>query len=63
MLPRQEANLIANLTPQQRRADFLSARFSEEQFIRMNRDAAMAVAEDGVASSAMPVARTWMAWG
>jgi L-amino acid N-acyltransferase YncA len=47
MLPLQEANLIDNLTSEQRRAGYLSARFSEEQFARMNRDAAIAVAEDG----------------
>ena len=47
MLPLQEANLIDNLTLEQRRAGYLSARFSEEQFARMNRDAAIAVAEDG----------------
>jgi acetyltransferase (GNAT) family protein len=47
MLPLQEANLIDNLTPEQRRAGYLSARFSKEQFTRMNRDAAITVAEDG----------------
>ena len=46
MLPLQEANLIDNLTPEQRRAGFLSARFAAEQFAQMNRDAAVVVAED-----------------
>jgi len=46
MLPLQEANLFDNLTPEQRRAGFLSARFSAAQFAEMNREEAVVVAED-----------------
>lgn len=42
----QEANLFANLSEEARREGFLSARFSVEQFERMNRDAAIVVAVD-----------------
>jgi L-amino acid N-acyltransferase YncA len=46
MLALQEANLVDNLPAEQRKDGFLSARFTEEQFARMNGDAAVVVAED-----------------
>lgn len=43
----QDANLLDNLSPEQRRQGFLSARFSAEQFARIERDVALIVAMDG----------------
>jgi L-amino acid N-acyltransferase YncA len=42
----QDANLFENLSEEARQEGFLSARFSVEQFGRMNRDAAIVVAEE-----------------
>lgn len=47
VLALQEANLIDNLDAGQRAQGFLTVRFSLEQFERMNRDAAVAVAREG----------------
>ena len=46
ILQLQEANLFANLTPEQRVDGFLSARFSGEQFARMAQEVAVLVAVD-----------------
>jgi hypothetical protein len=46
LLELQESNLFENLTPEQQKDGFLSARFSKEQFAQMNREAAVVVAED-----------------
>ena len=47
ILALQEANLSENLSDDQRKDGFLSARFSVEQFEQMDRDAAVVVAENG----------------
>jgi hypothetical protein len=47
ILALQEANLYDNLTAEQRRQGFLSARFSRDQFAAMNDDVAVAVAQVG----------------
>jgi len=46
LLALQEANLLANLTPEQRAQGFLSARFSAAQFTEMAADVAVMVAAD-----------------
>ena len=46
ILTLQDANLFENLSEEARQEGFLSARFSAEQFERMNRDAAIVVAQD-----------------
>jgi hypothetical protein len=46
VLALQEANLLGNLTPQQRGQGFLSARFSAAQFTEMAADVAVMVAAD-----------------
>lgn len=46
MLALQEANLAANLSDADRRAGFLSARFSAADFSRMGAEAAVLVAEE-----------------
>jgi hypothetical protein len=46
MLALQEANLVENLPMEQHKDGFLSARFAADQFARMNREAAVVVAED-----------------
>lgn len=45
LLQLQESNLFENLPTEQQQDGFLSARFNVEQFARMNRDAAVVVAE------------------
>jgi len=45
LLELQEVNHVENLTPEQQKDGFLSARFSMEQFAQMNRDAAVVVAD------------------
>ena len=45
LLELQEINHFENLTPEQQKEGFLSARFSAEQFAQMNREAAFVVAE------------------
>ena len=45
LLELQEFNHFDNLTPEQQKEGFLSARFSAEQFEQMNREAAVVVAE------------------
>lgn len=47
VLALQEANLFANLTPEQRAQGFLSVRFDAAQFERMDRNAAVVVAVEG----------------
>lgn len=46
VLALQEANLFDNLSTEDRQNGFLSARFSREQFGRMDRDVAVLVARD-----------------
>ncbi len=46
LLALQAANLFENLSDKQRKDGFLSARFSAEQFAQMDRDAAVAVAQN-----------------
>lgn len=46
LLQLQESNLIENLPTEQHKDGFLSARFAAEQFAQMNREAAVAVAEN-----------------
>ncbi|MFN0038568.1 MAG: N-acetyltransferase family protein [Burkholderiales bacterium] len=46
ILALQEANLFENLSEAARREGFLSARFTAGQFEKMNRDAAIVVAEE-----------------
>jgi predicted N-acetyltransferase YhbS len=46
ILALQEANLFDNLSKEARQDGFLSARFSREQFLRMDRDVGMLIAED-----------------
>lgn len=47
VLALQEANLFDNLSPAERESGFLSARFSREQFARMDADVGVMVAVDG----------------
>ena len=47
ILALQEANLFDNLSPEARADGYLSARFSETQFARMNTDVAVVAATDG----------------
>jgi hypothetical protein len=47
ILDLQEANLFENLPDDQRQDGFLSVRFGAEHFAQMDRDAAVAVAENG----------------
>lgn len=46
LLELQEANLFENVPAAEHKDGFLSARFSADQFVQMNRDAVIAVAED-----------------
>ena len=46
VLALQEANLFDNLSAAARKEGFLSARFSREQFVRMDRDVGVLVARD-----------------
>jgi predicted N-acetyltransferase YhbS len=46
ILALQEANLFDNLSTEARQDGFLSARFSREQFVRMDRDVGVLVARD-----------------
>ena len=45
LLELQESNHYENLTPDERKEGFLSARFSVDHFEQMNRDAAVVIAE------------------
>jgi len=45
LLDLQEINHFENLTPEQQKEGFLSARFSAEQFAQMNREAVVVIAE------------------